>query len=69
NPLYREREIEAQLDDAEAVALFVFSFMAGPVEAARPNLPRLRHVWPIDGLPDLLGGVSEEYRPVDINAR
>jgi acyl-CoA synthetase (AMP-forming)/AMP-acid ligase II len=69
NPLYREREIEHQLDDAEAVALFVFSPMAEPVEAARRNLPRLRHVWPIDGLPDLLGGVSEEYRPVDINAR
>jgi acyl-CoA synthetase (AMP-forming)/AMP-acid ligase II len=69
NPLYREREIEHQLDDAEAVALFVFSPMAAPVEAARPNLPRLRHVWPIDGLPDLLGGVPEEYRPVEINPR
>jgi acyl-CoA synthetase (AMP-forming)/AMP-acid ligase II len=69
NPLYREREIEHQLDDAEAVALFVFSPMAAPVEAARRNLPRLRHVWPIDGLPDLLGGVSEEHRPVAINPR
>jgi acyl-CoA synthetase (AMP-forming)/AMP-acid ligase II len=69
NPLYRQREIEEQLNDAEAVALFVFSPMAAPVEAARPNLPRLRHVWPIEGLPDLIGGVSEEYRPVAINAR
>ena len=69
NPLYREREIEHQLDDAEAVALFVFSPMAAPVEAARRNLPRLRHVWPIDGLLDLVGGVSEEYRPVEINPR
>jgi acyl-CoA synthetase (AMP-forming)/AMP-acid ligase II len=69
NPLYREREIEHQLDDAEAVALFVFSPMAAPVEAARQNLPRLRHVWPMDDLPELLGGVSEEYRPVPINAR
>jgi acyl-CoA synthetase (AMP-forming)/AMP-acid ligase II len=69
NPLYREREIEHQLDDAEAVALFVFSPMAAPVEAARRNLPRLRHVWPIDGLPDLVGGVSEEHRPVAINPR
>ena len=39
NPLYREREIEHQLDDAEAIALFVFSPMAEPVEAARKNLP------------------------------
>jgi len=69
NPLYREREIEHQLDDAEAVALFVFSPMAEPVEAARKNLPRLRHVWPIEGLLDLVGGVSEEYRPVEIKAR
>jgi acyl-CoA synthetase (AMP-forming)/AMP-acid ligase II len=69
NPLYREREIEHQLDDAEAVALFAFSPMAAPVEAARRNLPRLRHVWPIDGLPDLLGGVPEECRPVPVNAR
>jgi acyl-CoA synthetase (AMP-forming)/AMP-acid ligase II len=69
NPLYREREIEHQLDDAEAVGLFVFGPMAEPVEAARRNLPRLRHVWPIDDLPDLLGGVSEEYRPVAINPR
>jgi acyl-CoA synthetase (AMP-forming)/AMP-acid ligase II len=69
NPLYREREIEHQLDDAEAAALFVFSPMAAPVEAARRNLPRLCHVWPIDDLPGLLGGVSEEYRPVAINPR
>jgi len=69
NPLYREREIVHQLDDAEAVALFVFSPMAAPVEAARGNLPRLRHVWPMDNLPDLLAGVPEEYRPVAINAR
>jgi acyl-CoA synthetase (AMP-forming)/AMP-acid ligase II len=69
NPLYREREIEEQLNDAGAVALFVFGPMAAAVEAARPNLPRLRHVWPIEALPDLVGGVSEEYRPVPINAR
>jgi len=69
NPLYREREIEHQLGDAEAVALFAFSPMAAPVEAARRNLPGLRHVWPIDGLPELLGGASEGYRPVPINPR
>ena len=69
NPLYREREIEYQLDDAEAVALFVFSPMAAPVEAARQNLPRLRDVWPMENLPELLGGVSEDCRPVPINAR
>jgi len=69
NPLYREREIQHQLDDAEAVALFVFSPMAAPVEVARRNLPRLRHIWPIESLPELVGGVPEEYRPVAIHAR
>jgi acyl-CoA synthetase (AMP-forming)/AMP-acid ligase II len=69
NPLYREREIEYQLGDADAVALFVFSPMAEPVEVARKNLPRLRHVWPIEGLPELLGGVSEEHQPMEINPR
>ena len=69
NPLYREREIEHQLSDAEAVALFLFSPAAAPVEAIRRNLPRLRHVWPIDGLADLLGSVPEDYRPVSINPR
>jgi acyl-CoA synthetase (AMP-forming)/AMP-acid ligase II len=69
NPLYREREIEHQLNDAEAVALFVFSPMAAPVQAARQNLPRLRHTWPIESLPELVGGLPEKYRPVGINPR
>jgi len=69
NPLYREREIEHQLDDAEAVALFAFSPMIAPVQVASQNLPRLRHIWPIENLPELVGGVSEEYQPVAINAR
>jgi hypothetical protein len=57
------------LDDDEAVALFAFSPAAAPVEAARRNLPRLRHVWPMDDLPALVAGVPEEYRAVAINAR
>jgi acyl-CoA synthetase (AMP-forming)/AMP-acid ligase II len=69
NPLYREREIEHQLEDAEAVALFVFSPMAAPVEAARHNLPHLRHVWPMDELSKLVSGFSKDYRPVAINPR
>ena len=69
NPLYREREIQNQLDDAEAVALFVFSPAAAPVEAARRNLPRLRHVWPMDDLPALVGGVPETHEPAAINPR
>jgi acyl-CoA synthetase (AMP-forming)/AMP-acid ligase II len=66
NPLYRQREIEHQLDDAEAAALFVFGPAAVAAEAARRNLPLLRHVWPMDDLPALVGGLPEEHRPVTI---
>jgi acyl-CoA synthetase (AMP-forming)/AMP-acid ligase II len=69
NPLFRRHEIEHQLADAEAVALFAFSPVADQVEAARRSLPNLRHVWPVDGLPDLGGGVPEEHRPVTFDAR
>ncbi len=69
NPLYTAQEIEAQLADAEAVVLFAFSPMAAPAEEARKNLPLLREIFPIDALPDILGGVSEEYRPAQINPR
>ncbi len=69
NPLYRAREIEHQLDDADAVAVFAYTPMAGAIEEARANLPRLRHVFPLDQLPELLGGVPEDPRPVQINPR
>ncbi len=69
NPLYTAHEIATQLADAEAVVLFVFSPMGAAVEEARKSLPLLREIYPIDALPDVLGGVSEEYRPVAINAR
>jgi acyl-CoA synthetase (AMP-forming)/AMP-acid ligase II len=69
NPLYTAHEIQTQLADAEAVVLFAFSPMAAAAEEARKNLPLLREILPIDALPDVLGGVSEEYRPVAINPR
>jgi acyl-CoA synthetase (AMP-forming)/AMP-acid ligase II len=69
NPLYTAHEIEMQLADAEAVAIFVFSPMGAAVQEAKKNLPLLREVFPIDQLADVLGGVSEEYRPVPINPR
>jgi long-chain acyl-CoA synthetase len=44
NPSYREREIEYQLNDSEAVAVVVHSDLVALVEAVRPRLPHLRHV-------------------------
>jgi acyl-CoA synthetase (AMP-forming)/AMP-acid ligase II len=69
NPLYTPHEIEHQLSDAEAVILFAFSFMRPAAEEAKKNLPRLRTIYTIDQLPEVLEGVSEEYKPVTINPK
>jgi len=44
NPSYREREIEYQLNDAEAVAIVVHNDLVPLVEAVRARSPKLRHV-------------------------
>ncbi|HUS83111.1 MAG TPA: AMP-binding protein [Dehalococcoidia bacterium] len=69
NPLYTPHEIEHQLSDAGAVILFAFSFMRPAADEAKKNLPLLRNIYPIDSLPDVLEGVSEEYKPVTINPK
>ena len=69
NPLYTAHEIEHQLSDAGAVILFAFSFMRPAAEEAKKNLPRLRTIYTIDQLPEVLEGVSEEYKPVTINPK
>jgi long-chain acyl-CoA synthetase len=44
NPSYREREVQYQLDDSEAVAILVQTDLLPIVEAVRRERPRLRHV-------------------------
>jgi long-chain acyl-CoA synthetase len=44
NPSYREREIEYQLNDTEAVAIVVHAGLVPLVDAVRPRTPHLRHV-------------------------
>jgi long-chain acyl-CoA synthetase len=44
NPSYREREVEYQLNDAEAVAAVVHADLLDLVGAVRPRAPALRHV-------------------------
>ena len=44
NPSYREREIEYQLNDAEAVALVAHQDLVPLVESVRGRTPHLRHV-------------------------
>jgi acyl-CoA synthetase (AMP-forming)/AMP-acid ligase II len=69
NPLYTPHEIEHQLSDAGATVLFAISFMRPAAEEAKKNLPLLGNIYPIDSLPDVLEGVSEEYKPVAINPK
>jgi acyl-CoA synthetase (AMP-forming)/AMP-acid ligase II len=69
NPLYTAHEAAAQLADAGAVALFVFTPMRAAIDQAREDLPLLREIFPIDDLPGVLEGVSEDYTPVAINPR
>ena len=47
NPSYREREVEYQLDDSEAVAAVVQTELLSIVEAVRGRLKHLRHVIPV----------------------
>jgi acyl-CoA synthetase (AMP-forming)/AMP-acid ligase II len=49
NPSYREREIEYQLGDTEAVAIVVHADLAPLVAAVRARTPHLRHVVVIGG--------------------
>jgi acyl-CoA synthetase (AMP-forming)/AMP-acid ligase II len=69
NPLYREREVEHQLSDAAAVAVFCPAANLAVVEEARQHLPALMHVFEIESLPALLKGVSSEPAPVAINPK
>ncbi len=39
NPLYKEREVEHQINDSGAVRFFVHPALAATVEAAKPSLP------------------------------
>ena len=43
--------------------------MRPAAEEAKKNLPRLRTIYTIDQLPEVLEGVSEEYKPVTINPK
>ena len=49
NPSYREREIEYQLNDTEAVAIVVHADLAPLVDGVRGRTPHLRHVIAIGG--------------------
>jgi len=55
NPSYREREIEYQLNDSEAVAVVVHGELLPLVEAVLPRTPRIRHVVTVGPAPRAAG--------------
>jgi len=66
NPLYREREVEHQLDDAEAVVVFVAKALLPAVQTATQHLPRVRRVYEIEALWDLVAEQTPEFEPVAV---
>ena len=67
NPLYREREVEHQLDDAEAVVVFTAKPILPTVEAVRQHLPKLRKLYQIEDVFGLVESRTREPDPVEID--
>ncbi len=67
NPLYREREVEHQLDDAEAAVLFAHRSLLPLVEGVRDQLPGLRAVYAIEDVWQLAEAERGEPEPVAID--
>jgi len=67
NPLYKEREVEHQLDDADAVAVFAAKAMLPTIEAVRPHLPKVRQVYEIEEIFPLVEGSRAAPDSVEID--
>jgi acyl-CoA synthetase (AMP-forming)/AMP-acid ligase II len=68
NPLYREREVEHQLDDADAVIAFAARDLMPTIEAVKGHLPRLRKVYAIEDLLPMVEGEKLWAEPAPIDA-
>ena len=67
NSLYRQREVEHQLNDSGAIALFHSRTHAPLVEAVRGELPTVRHFFAIEDVWQLADEVTGEPYPVAID--
>lgn len=63
NPLYKEAEVARHLADADCRAVFVAGALRPLVEAARPSVPSLAHVWEVEAMAESLEGVPEGSVP------
>ena len=67
NPLYKEREVQHQLEDADAVVVFVSKLFAPVLAAVRDDLPKLRKIYEIEDIWELASGHVPEPDPVEID--
>ncbi len=67
NPLYKEREVEHQLDDADAAVVFVSKLFAPVVEAVKGNLPKVRRVYEIEDVWSIAETEPPEPEPVEVD--
>jgi acyl-CoA synthetase (AMP-forming)/AMP-acid ligase II len=67
NPLYKEREVQHQLDDADAVVVFVSKLFAPIMEAIKDDLPNVRKVYEIEDLWELASAHEPTPDPVEVD--
>ncbi len=67
NPLYKTREVQHQLEDAGASAVFAMGPLFPLVEQAREHVPTLKHIFPIEDVWTLAAEADDDPKPVSIN--
>ena len=67
NPLYKTREVQHQLEDAGASAVFAMGPLFPLVEQAREHVPTLKHIFPIEDVWTLAAEADGDPKPVSIN--
>lgn len=69
NPLYKEREVLHQLENAEARGIFAMTPLMDAVSQAREHLPDLKVVIPIEDVWSLAAESPNDPHPVQINPK
>jgi len=67
NPLYKEREVLHQLEDAGASAVFAMGALVPMIEAVREKLPAIKHIFPIEDVWTLAGEADDDPKPLNLN--
>lgn len=67
NPLYREREVEHQLNDSGAKLVFTLSALKPLVEETKQHLPKLARVVELESVWDMARSAKGEPAPVQVD--